>query len=40
LNIWLVLHALWEMKSLTYQLVLPILKKFFPTTRAHYHKFP
>jgi hypothetical protein len=27
-------------KTLAYQLVLPILKRFFPTTRAHYHKFP
>jgi hypothetical protein len=30
----------WKVKTLTYQLVLPILKGFFPTTRAHYHKFP
>jgi hypothetical protein len=36
----LVLQALLKTKTLTYQLVLPILKRFLPTTRAHYHKFP
>jgi hypothetical protein len=40
LNMGLVLQTLWKTKTLTYQLVLPILKRFFPTTRAHYHKFP
>jgi hypothetical protein len=40
LNMGLVLQALRKTKSLTYQLVLPILKRFFFTTREHYHKFP
>jgi hypothetical protein len=40
LNMRLVLQALWKTKILTYQLVLPVLKRFFPTTRAHYHKLP
>jgi predicted ATPase len=39
LNMGLVLQALRKTKTLTYQLVLPIQKRFFPTTRAHYHKF-
>jgi hypothetical protein len=32
LNMGLVLQALRKTKTLTYQLVLPILKRFFPTT--------
>jgi hypothetical protein len=40
LNMGLVLQNLRKTKTLTYQLVLPILKRFFPTTGAHYNKFP
>jgi predicted ATPase len=40
LNMGLVMQALRKTKILTYQLVLPIVKRFFPTSRAHYHKFP